>query len=141
MKFDESVKILHVDDDEVDIEAVRRAFKRCKISNTLLHACNGIEALELLNQDESERPAILLVDVNMPKMGGLEFLGKLRQEPKLSHLLVYILTTSNQDSDLFRAHQNNVAGYLVKPTSSAELTEMIRTLHGVWTCGELPNRS
>lgn len=141
MKFDESVRILHVDDDDVDAEALRRAFKKCKLGNSLLHASNGIQALELLKDSKNRRPAILLVDINMPRMGGLELLNAIRRDPDLSHLIVYILTTSNQDSDLFEAHQCNVAGYLVKPTSSTALTDMVRTLSEAWVHAELPARS
>lgn len=141
MKFDESVQLLHVDDDELDAEALRRAFRKNNIPNRLVHAANGVDALKLLRNAGSARPQILLIDINMPKMGGLELLKQIRQDAQLQSLQLYMLTTSNQPTDLKAAHDAHVAGYFVKPTSSIELTELVGHLHQVWLRKELPARA
>lgn len=138
MKFDDSMRILHVDDDDVDAEALRRAFRKNKIANPIVHACNGIEALEILRGPINERPRIALIDINMPKMGGLELIRHIREDEQLQSLVLYMLTTSNQTADLAAAYQDNIAAYFVKPTSSAELTTLVGHLHQVWTRKELP---
>lgn len=139
MKFDETVSILHVEDDEVDAESLVRSFKKNGIKNKLFHAENGLEALDLLRGDTVPLPRIVLLDINMPKMGGLEFLEEIRKDPQLKHMMVFMLTTSNQEVDLVRAHDRHVAGYIVKPASTAKLNEAVRTLSELWTLAELPN--
>lgn len=132
--------ILLVEDDEVDIMNVKRAFKKNNISNPLLVAHNGIEALELLRSPASSapRPKIILLDLNMPKMGGIEFLRELRQDPELNTLSVFVMTTSNEDGDKIDAFNLNVAGYILKPLSMDRFIAAVSTLNSYWTLCEYP---
>ncbi|MCF0056797.1 response regulator [Dyadobacter sp. CY356] len=132
--------ILLVEDDEVDIMNVKRAFKKNNISNPLVIAHNGIEALEVLRSTETDapKPKIVLLDLNMPKMGGIEFLKEIRQDPELSSLSVFVMTTSNEDGDKIDAFNLNVAGYILKPLSMDRFIAAVSTLKSYWTLCEYP---
>ncbi|TDE12150.1 response regulator [Dyadobacter psychrotolerans] len=132
--------ILLVEDDEVDIMNVKRAFKKNNISNPLLVAHNGIEALELLRSKavDAPKPKIVLLDLNMPRMGGIEFLKEIRQDQELSALSVFIMTTSNEDGDKIDAFNLNVAGYILKPLSMDRFIAAVSTLNSYWTLCEFP---
>ena len=136
---DRVLNILLVEDDEVDVMNVRRAFERNNVSNPLYVAGNGIEALEMLRDGRvpSERRLILL-DLNMPKMNGIEFLQSLRADPELSNAPVVVLTTSNDDQDKIDAYNLNVAGYLLKPVTFSNFCERMATLNKYWTLVEMP---
>lgn len=132
--------ILLVEDDEVDIMNVKRAFKKNNISNPLLIAHNGIEALELLRSKalDAPKPKIVLLDLNMPRMGGIEFLKEVRNDAELSTLSVFIMTTSNEDGDKIDAFNLNVAGYILKPLSMDRFIAAVSTLNSYWTLCEFP---
>ncbi|SEJ19044.1 Response regulator receiver domain-containing protein [Dyadobacter koreensis] len=132
--------ILLVEDDEVDIMNVKRAFKKNNISNPLVVAHNGIEALALLRSTEADapKPRIILLDLNMPKMGGIEFLKEIRQDPELAALSVFVMTTSNEDGDKIDAFNLNVAGYILKPLSMDRFIAAVSTLKSYWTLCEYP---
>uniref|UniRef100_A0A832H4W1 Response regulator n=1 Tax=Oscillatoriales cyanobacterium SpSt-402 TaxID=2282168 RepID=A0A832H4W1_9CYAN len=141
---DKLINILLVEDDEVDIMNVRRAFKKNNITNPLYVVNNGIEALEALrgqNRDMQAIPSsrrIILLDLNMPRMGGLEFLQELRGDPMLRATPVIVLTTSNQDRDRIEAYNLNVAGYILKPVTFINFAEVMATLNKYWALCELP---
>ena len=118
---------------------VRRAFKRNNISNPLWVAGNGVEALEMLRSGSIpvERRLILL-DLNMPKMNGIEFLRELRADPDLVATSVVVLTTSNDDRDKVGAFNLNVAGYLLKPVTFLSFVELMAALNKYWRLVELP---
>lgn len=131
--------ILLVDDDEVDVMNVRRAFERAKVSNPLYTAGNGIEALAMLR--DGTVPAgrrLVLLDLNMPKMNGIEFLRELRADPELRGVSVVVLTTSNEDRDKVEAYHLNVAGYLLKPVTFVTFVDVMATLNKYWTLVEMP---
>ena len=134
------MKILLVEDDEVDIMNVQRAFKKNNISNPLIITHNGIEALELLRSQEVDavKPKIVLLDLNMPRMGGIEFLKEIRNDPELSSLSVFVMTTSNEDGDKIDAFNLNVAGYILKPLSMDRFIAAVSTLNSYWTLCEYP---
>ncbi|MGK3999306.1 response regulator [Sorangium sp. So ce1024] len=133
------LNILLVEDDEVDVMNVRRAFKKNNISNPLWVAGNGVEALEMLRSGviPAERRLILL-DLNMPKMNGIEFLRELRADPDLVSTSVVVLTTSNDDRDKVGAFNLNVAGYLLKPVTFLSFVELMAALNKYWRLVELP---
>jgi len=136
--------ILLVDDDQVDVMNVQRAFKKNNITHQLYVANNGIEALELLRGDEgvkkiSPPPKVILLDINMPKMNGIEFLRELREDPVLHSISVFIMTTSNDDKDKFDAYNLNVAGYIVKPVSFEKFVNTVAVLNNYWKLCELPS--
>jgi CheY-like chemotaxis protein len=138
-------KLLHillVDDDEVDVMNVQRAFKKNNIINPLYIANNGLEALEMLRgQGQQAIPGtrrLILLDLNMPKMGGLEFLRAIREDPDLRPLTVVVLTTSDDERDRIEAYNLNVAGYILKPVTFTAFVEAMATLNKYWTINELP---
>lgn len=107
--------ILLVEDDDIDAEGVARALKKLKLSNPLVRACNGSEGLALLRDSNAvARPYIILLDINMPCMNGLEMLARLRQGEALATSIVFMLTTSNAEKDKMAAYKHQVAGYIVK---------------------------
>src|SRR5690242_17318134 len=115
-----SLNILLVEDDEVDVENVRRAFKRAHITSPLWIATDGEEALRLLRgQEFPARRRLVLLDLNLPKMNGIELLREIRRDPTLRRLTVVVLTTSNEECDRTEAFGFNVAGYLLKPANFA----------------------
>ena len=136
---DRMLNILLVEDDEVDVMNVRRAFERNNVSNPLYVAGNGLEALEMLRDGTvpAERRLILL-DLNMPRMNGIEFLQALRADPDLASSSVVVLTTSNDDQDKIDAYNLNVAGYLLKPVTFSNFCERMTALNKYWTLVELP---
>jgi CheY-like chemotaxis protein len=132
------LNILLVEDDEVDVMNIQRAFKKNNIANPMWVAGNGLEALEMLRQDKV--PAgrrLVLLDLNMPKMNGIEFLRELRGDPALAPTSVVVLTTSNDDRDKVEAYNLNVAGYLLKPVTFASFVELTAALNKYWTLSEL----
>ena len=134
-----ALNILLVDDDEVDVMTVKRAFARANITNPVFVATNGVEALDLLRS--GRMPAarrIILLDLNMPKMNGIEFLRELRCDPALALTTVVVLTTSNEDRDRVEAYRFNVAGYLLKPVTFQTFAEVMAALNKYWTLQELP---
>ena len=137
------VNILLVDDDEVDCMNVQRAFKKSNILNPLSIAHNGVEGLDMLRGTNgvtkiTPTPRIILLDINMPKMNGLEFLKELRSDPVLHNISVFILTTSNDDKDRFEAYNYNVAGYIIKPISFENFVAAVSILNNFWQLCELP---
>jgi CheY-like chemotaxis protein len=138
------INILLVEDDEVDVMNVKRAFKKVNITNPLYIAGNGIEALEMLRGNHMQSPEVpadrrlILLDLNMPKMGGIEFLQQLRSDPKLKATPVVVMTTSNQDQDRVEAYKLNVAGYILKPVTFSNFVELMAALNKYWTLCEMP---
>jgi CheY-like chemotaxis protein len=118
---------------------VQRAFDRNRIANPLYVAGNGIDALRMLREDEvPSGRRIVLLDLNMPRMNGIEFLREVRSDPVLQSLTVVVLTTSNEDRDRVDAYQLNVAGYLLKPVTFHAFAEVMTTLNKYWTLMEMP---
>jgi CheY-like chemotaxis protein len=133
------LNILLVEDDKIDVMNVRRAFEKVNITNPLFVASNGLEALELLRSGtipSSNR--LVLLDINMPKMNGIEFLRELRADAELHSTCVVVLTTSNEERDRVDAYKLNVAGYLLKPVTFGSFVEVMATLNKYWTLMELP---
>lgn len=133
------INILLVEDDEIDVMNVKRAFEKGHISNPLFVAGNGLEALEKLRGGEIPNTRrLVLLDLNMPLMNGIEFLRELRKDPALAATPVVVLTTSTMDRDKFDAYNLNIAGYLVKPVTFGSFCDLIVTLNKYWTLVELP---
>lgn len=135
--------LLLVDDDEVDVMTVKRAFKKNNITHPLYVASNGVEALAMLRSNAIPKllpghRRLILLDLNMPKMGGIEFLRELRADPELRAIPVIVLTTSNEDKDKVEAYNLNVAGYIIKPVTFTKFVEVIDTLSKYWTLNEMP---
>ena len=140
---DKMTNLLLVDDDEIDVMTVQRAFKKNNIKNELYVATNGLEALAMLRGNGNPpivplQRRLVLLDLNMPKMGGIEFLRELRSDPGLKATPVIVLTTSNEDKDKVEAYNLNVAGYIVKPVTFTKFVEAVGTLNKYWTLSEMP---
>lgn len=140
---DRRLNILLVeDDDPLDVMNVQRAFRKNNVANPLYVAGNGVEALEMLRG--RRQPAVprerrlILLDLNMPKMGGIEFLKELRADPDLHATTVVVLTTSDEDRDKVKAYDLNVAGYILKPVTLTAFVEIMATLNKYWSVNELP---
>ncbi|MFT5254017.1 MAG: CheY-like chemotaxis protein [Flavobacteriales bacterium] len=131
------INILLVEDDEVDVMNVQRAFAKNDIQNKLFVAGNGIEALELLDGVINPLPRIIILDINMPKMNGIEFLKVLREDEKLKNISVFVMTTSNEDNDKIEAYNLNVAGYILKPLSFEKFISSVSTLKSYWNLCEM----
>ena len=137
--MDKALNILLVEDDEVDVMNVKRAFDKNRIANPLYVAPDGTEALRMLRADEVPRERrIILLDLNMPRMNGIEFLRELRADQALSHTPVVVLTTSDDERDKINAYNLNVAGYLLKPVTFVNFVEVMAALNKYWTLVELP---
>jgi CheY-like chemotaxis protein len=130
--------ILLVDDDEVDIMNVQRSFRKQGFSHQLHITRDGLEALDFLRQDGQVKPHVILLDINMPRMGGLEFLRELRSDPELGHVTVFMMSTSSNPKDKHLAYGYNVAGYIVKPLSSEDFSHSLGKLVRFFDICEFP---
>ena len=126
-----------VEDDEVDVMNVKRAFSKNNIKNELFVAGNGVEALDMLRTSIVPLPRIIILDINMPKMNGIEFLKNLREDESLKNISVFVMTTSNEDSDKINAYNLNVAGYILKPLSFEKFITSVATLKNFWSLCEM----
>lgn len=138
----EPVSVLLVEDDRVDVMNVRRAFRKVGIPHTLHVASDGLDALRMLRGEGvpalDPPPKVILLDLNMPKMNGIEFLDVLRADAALKTISVFILSTSDDDRDKLAAYEKNVAGYILKPVEPAAFIDAMRTLNGYWSLIEFP---
>ena len=133
------LNILLVEDDDVDVMNVRRAFDKHHITNPLFIARDEVEALEKLRDSEVPKGRrLVLLDLNMPRMNGIEFLRELRNDPELAPTPVVVLTTSNDDQDKVEAYHLNVAGYLLKPVTFINFCDVMVTLNKYWSLVEMP---
>jgi CheY-like chemotaxis protein len=141
-KLGRTVTVLLIDDNVVDREGVRRAFARLKIANPIVEANDGIEGLEKLRGTPTtppiERPYLILLDINMPRMAGIEFLGHLRADPALQDSVVFVLTTSKSDEDRMASYDFNVAGYVIKSDVGTGFMHLVEMLEHYWKIVEFP---
>jgi len=134
-----SKPILLAEDDSVDTMTVKRALKDLNVTNQLICTINGEEALEYLRNDSNKKPCVILLDLNMPKMNGIEFLKIAKADKVLKKIPVVVLTTSKEEQDVVESFNLSVAGYIVKPTDYKKFVEAIRTIKLYWTLSELPD--
>lgn len=134
----EVVNILVVEDDEIDVESLKRLFNKRDIKNPVFYASNGIEALEIMrgenNHAKVPKPYIVLLDINMPMMNGIEFLKEIRGDEHLKDTVVFVLTTSPRDEDKATTYKLNVAGYFLKK----DIKELVNLLSLYWELNEFP---
>jgi len=132
--------ILLVEDDNVDAMTVKRALKDLHIDNTLVHSLNGEDALRYLAETDKAKPLLILLDLNMPKMNGLEFLKVIKANRHLKPIPVIVLTTSKEKRDVLESFELGAAGYMVKPVDYARFVEIISTVVMYWKSSELPKQ-
>ena len=138
--------ILLVEDDHVDVMNIQRAFKKININYPLNIAFNGVEALNMLKGNNGKpkltpAPKIILTDINMPKMNGIEFIRELRNDPEFKSTIVFVMTTSNDEQDKLDAYSLNVAGYILKPLSFEKFVNTVSVLNNYWKLCEHPEKS
>jgi CheY-like chemotaxis protein len=134
-----SKPILLVEDDSVDAMTVKRALKDLKVTNPMVHQTNGEEALKYLRSEDNHKPCVILLDLNMPKMNGIEFLKFAKADAVFRQIPVIVLTTSKDERDKVESFQLSVAGYIVKPTDYKKFVDAMKTVDLYWTLSELPN--
>jgi len=133
-----SKPILLVEDDQVDVMTILRALKEVHVGNRVVAMENGEAALEYLREPGNEQPCIILLDLNMPIMNGIEFLQNVKQDPLLRRIPVIVLTTSEEQQDKMRSFDLGVAGYMTKPVDYRQFVEVVRSINLYWTISELP---
>jgi CheY-like chemotaxis protein len=142
MREPQTAQLLHVEDDDICLMMLNRAFKKAKIANPISIAHDGIEALELLRGTNGRprlpRPFLILLDLNMPRMDGIEFLKELRKDEELRKSIVFILTTSDADEDKVKAYNLGVAGYILKSNPANAFLEATALLDTYWRVVEFP---
>lgn len=132
------INILLVEDDEVDAMAVKRAFLKSKVNSNICVVKDGVEAYEKLTNSSLKAPLIIILDLNLPKMSGLELLEKIRSNSMLNSHIVFILTTSKADEDKLGAYSFNVAGYILKEKVSDNFNNLVKMLDIYWNMVEMP---
>ena len=137
--------VLLVEDNDLDAEKVVRAFARLGVERRVRRARNGIEALEILRAHEPEGDLpyahVVLLDLNMPCMNGLEFLEEIRDDPHLATTPVFVLTTSGREADVAAAHRHHICGYLIKPATMQEMLDTLEVTSGFWDACRLPREA
>ncbi len=134
-----SKPILLIEDDNVDVMTVERVFRDLKIENQLVSTSNGEQALEYLRTNDNKKPCVILLDLNMPKMNGAEFLKIVKTDEALKKIPVIVLTTSSQQQDVVESFNLGAAGYMVKSVDYGKFVETIRIINLYWTLSELPS--
>jgi CheY-like chemotaxis protein len=136
-----TAQLLHIEDDDLCIMGLVRAFKVAKVANPVSFAHDGIDALEMLRGTNGRgrlpRPYVILLDLNMPRMGGVEFLKELRKDEDLKKSIVFVMTTSGAEEDKVKAYDLGVAGYILKTRANAFL-EAATPLETYWRVVEFP---
>jgi CheY-like chemotaxis protein len=130
--------ILLVEDDIVDVMSVKRALRDLNVVNPLEVSGNGEDALERLRRPDHPLPGIVLLDLNMPRMNGIDFLKILKTDERLRRIPVVVLTTSKEEKDRLESFNLSVAGYMIKPVDYAGFVEVVRTIQSYWKQSEMP---
>lgn len=136
------IRILLVEDDDGDAKAVERTFLKARIANPILRALDGIEAMEILKGTDKkprlEPPFLLLVDLNMPRMNGIQLVTAIREDPDLHDTIVFMLTTSNRAEDKQAAYFLNVTGYILKEKAGEDFLKLFSLVDSYWRIVEMP---
>jgi len=132
--------ILLVEDNPLDVDLTLRAFTKRKLANPVIVARDGEEAMLLIDGWErgEARPALILLDLKLPKVDGLDVLARLKQHPKLRTIPVVVLTTSSEDSDVQAAYALGVNSYIVKPVSFDKFMDVAEKIEVYWGVLNLP---
>ncbi|KAF5415845.1 MAG: putative methanogenesis regulatory protein FilR2 [Candidatus Methanogaster sp.] len=133
-----NLEIMLVDDDTVDVMTVKRALRDINGTNPLIVASDGEDALSYLGDEGNNRPGIILLDLNMPRMNGIEFLTAAKKNGVLKNIPVVVLTTSREEQDKVDSFNLGVSGYMVKPVDYARFVEVMKTINLYRTLSELP---
>jgi len=130
------LSILLIEDDRIEVMKLKRVLSKNQLNHQLSEAKNGEDALQVL-RDKSKLPDIILLDLNMPKINGIEFLKILKNDPVLKYIPTVILTTSNNHNDVKQCYEIGIAGYILKPLKYEDYVEKINGLLEYWSLNEL----
>lgn len=134
--MEKHLKVLLVEDNLIEIMKMKRTISLLKLKHTLHEAKNGEEALNFL-EDKANIPDIILLDLNMPKINGIEFLKIIKANDDLKHIPTIILTTSNNQKDLLECYRTGMSGYILKPLKYEDYVKKIETVLAYWSINEL----
>ncbi|SEL27250.1 Response regulator receiver domain-containing protein [Colwellia chukchiensis] len=134
------VSLFLIEDDDVDAMSITRSFEKMKLSNPIIRAHDGVEGLQMLRSGAVPSPFIILLDLQMPRMNGLEFLEQVRADENLAQSTIFILTTSKSDEDIAASYQKNIAGYFIKDQVGEEFLDIVKMLKGYWKIALLPEQ-
>lgn len=134
----EEVTLFLIEDDDVDASVIQRGFAKQRIANPIVRAQDGVAALEMLKSKEVAKPFIVLLDLQMPRMGGIEWLQTIRKDELFRDSVVFVLTTSDDEQDIVESYRLNVAGYFIKDETGQAFLEIINLLDGYWKVVHLP---
>jgi CheY-like chemotaxis protein len=130
--------ILLVEDDDIDAMTVQRTLKQLGAPNPLVRATDGERALALLRDPARPRPGLILLDLNMPRMDGIEFVAEIKKDPALRLIPVVVLTTSSEEGDRIAAFNQSVAGYMVKPVDYPQFVAVMGLIRDYWMTSVTP---
>lgn len=128
----EPIEILLVEDNPGDIRLIKEVLKEGKVLNNLILAKDGVEAMEILENRDIPKPALILLDLNLPRKNGLEVLAEVKNNPELRTIPVIVLTTSSAEEDIVRSYDLFANAYLTKPVELEEFIRLVRTIEGFW---------
>ena len=131
-----SLKILLIEDNLIEIMKMKRTLSLLKLEHTIQEAKNGEEALKIL-EDKSNFPDLILLDLNMPKISGIEFLSILKNNDNIKHIPTVILTTSDNPKDLEECYKRGVSGYILKPLKYDDYVKKIEVVLSYWSINKL----
>jgi CheY-like chemotaxis protein len=131
--------ILLVEDDNVDAMTVKRAMRDLQVGHSVIHSVNGEEAMKYLTTSDTEKPFLILLDLNMPKMSGIEFLKVIKTHQELKTIPIIVLTTSKEKRDVLESFELGAAGYMVKPVDYSKFVEILGKVMVYWGTSELPS--
>lgn len=134
------VTVFLVEDDDVDATSIIRAMKNKRIINPVMRAHDGVEAIEMLKAGKIPKPYLVLLDLNMPRMGGLDTMKAIRADPDLADAVIFVLTTSKSDEDMLESYRSHVAGYIVKMEIGDCFSYLVEMLDAYWQVVNLPQR-
>jgi len=138
----EKIKVLVVEDNPDDITIIKRAMRKSEVKCELSFAYDGEEALNFLHREgeyeDAPKPDLILLDLNLPKIGGLEILDKIKQDEKLRRIPVIVLTISEREEDMIRAYDSGAASFMTKPVDSKDFERLIQTVQDYWRIARLP---
>ena len=140
----ETIKVLVVEDNPNDVSIIKRAMRKSDVKCELYFARDGEEALDFLYRQKEEfedapRPDLILLDLNLPKINGLEVLAKIKGDESLRRLPVIVLTISEREEDMVKAYDSGAASYMTKPVDSKDFERLIQTVQDYWRIARIPS--
>lgn len=133
-----SKPLLLIEDDSVDAMTIKRALDDIGSIDSMVHLTNGEQALDFLRSQANELPRLILLDLNMPRMNGQEFLDEVKRDQRLCSIPIVVITTSGEKSDIQETFAQSIAGYMVKPIDHDQFEKVIEAINRYWSLNVLP---